>query len=148
MKKIIISLLALGCLVACTKKTPLEQYKDLTNSTIEQMKTATPEGVDSLINEYVTQSYALLMENRVCPLSTVCTWKISPLMFTFSLETSTGVGIKPCPKALALPHKESNAINITPRCLIILFLRSYFQCWSQSFRMIEDHTHSSQISCR
>ena len=63
MKKIIISLLALVCLVACTKKTPLEQYKDLTNSTIEQMKTATPEGVDSLINEYVTQSYALLMEN-------------------------------------------------------------------------------------
>ena len=64
MKKIIISLLAMGCLVACTpKKTPLEQYKDLTNSTIEQMKTATPEGVDSLINDYVAQSYALLMEN-------------------------------------------------------------------------------------
>lgn len=64
MKKLALSLLAIVCLVACTpKKTPLEQYKELTNSTIEQMKTATPEGVDSLINDYVAQSYALLMEN-------------------------------------------------------------------------------------
>ena len=64
MKKIIIALLAMGCLVACTpKKTPLEQYKELTNNTIEQMKTATPEGVDSLIDNYIAQSYALLMEN-------------------------------------------------------------------------------------
>ena len=64
MKKLILSLLALGCLVACnTKKSPLEQYQELTESTIEQMKTATPEGVDSLINNYIAQSYALLMEN-------------------------------------------------------------------------------------
>lgn len=64
MKKLILSLLALGCLVACTpKKTPLEQYKELTNNTIEQMKTASVEGVDSLINDYIAQSYDLLMAN-------------------------------------------------------------------------------------
>ena len=63
MKKIIISLLALVSLVACTK-TPLDQYKKLTESTIAQMETAASrEIVDSLIDSYVQQSYALLMEN-------------------------------------------------------------------------------------
>jgi thiol-disulfide isomerase/thioredoxin len=65
MKKIIISLLALVCLVACTdKKTPLEQYKALTDQTIEQMNTASSrEKVDSIIADYVAKSYTLLMEN-------------------------------------------------------------------------------------
>jgi thiol-disulfide isomerase/thioredoxin len=63
MKKIIISLLALVSLVACTK-TPLDQYKKLTESTIAQMETAASrEIVDSLIDNYVQLSYALLMEN-------------------------------------------------------------------------------------
>ena len=63
MKKIIISLLALVSLVACTK-TPLDQYKKLTESTIAQMETAASrEIVDSLIDSYVQQSYAILMEN-------------------------------------------------------------------------------------
>lgn len=65
MKKIIVSLLALGCLVACTpKQTPLEQYKQLTDSTLAQMERATSrEMVDSLINDYVAQSYTLLLAN-------------------------------------------------------------------------------------
>lgn len=63
MKKIIISLLALVCLVACTKS-PLKEYKTLTESTIAQMETATSRDiVDSLIDNYVQQSYALLMNN-------------------------------------------------------------------------------------
>ena len=65
MKKIIILLLTLGCLVACTsKKSPLEQYKQLTEATIAQMESASSrEVIDSLIADYVTQSYTLLMEN-------------------------------------------------------------------------------------
>lgn len=65
MKKIILSLLALGCLVACTpKKSPLEQYKELTETTIAQMESASSRDVvDSLIANYVEQSYVLLMEN-------------------------------------------------------------------------------------
>lgn len=65
MKKIFIALLALGCMVACTpKKSPLEQYKQLTDTTIAQMETATSRAiVDSLITDYVEQSYTLLMEN-------------------------------------------------------------------------------------
>ena len=65
MKKLFISLLALGCLVACTtKKSPLDQYKQLTETTIAQMESATSrEIVDSLIADYVEQSYNLLIEN-------------------------------------------------------------------------------------
>ena len=65
MKKIIVSLLVLGCLVACTpKKSPLDQYKQLTETTIAQMESATSrEVVDSLIADYVEQSYNLLIEN-------------------------------------------------------------------------------------
>ena len=63
MKKIIISLLASVCLVACTKS-PLAEYKTLTESTIAQMETAASRDiVDSLIDNYVQQSYALLMNN-------------------------------------------------------------------------------------
>lgn len=65
MKKIIVSLLAVVSLVACTpKKSPLEQYKQLTDTTIAQMNAATSrEAVDSLITDYVEQSYNLLIEN-------------------------------------------------------------------------------------
>ena len=65
MKKLLISLLALGCLVACTpKKSPWDQYKQLTETTIAQMESATSrEIVDSLIADYVEQSYNLLIEN-------------------------------------------------------------------------------------
>ncbi len=65
MKKLFISLLTLGCLVACTtKKSPLDQYKQLTETTIAQMESATSrEVVDSLIADYVEQSYNLLIEN-------------------------------------------------------------------------------------
>ena len=63
MKKIIISLLASVCLVACTKG-PLAEYKTLTESTLAQMETAASRDiVDSLIDNYVQQSYALLMNN-------------------------------------------------------------------------------------
>ena len=62
MKKIFISLLALGCLVACTpKKNALIQYKELTEVTIAQLENAIGEERDSLIDAYVEQSYALLM---------------------------------------------------------------------------------------
>lgn len=62
MKKIIISLLAITCLVAC--QTPLEKYKKLTDATIEQMNTApSRDVVDSLIDSYVAQSYDLLIKN-------------------------------------------------------------------------------------
>lgn len=65
MKKLILSLLAVVSLVACTpKKSPLEQYKQLTDTTIAQMNAATSrEAVDSLITNYVEQSYNLLIEN-------------------------------------------------------------------------------------
>ena len=65
MKKLFISLLALGCFVACTsKKSPLEQYKKLTETTIAQMESASSrEVVDSLITDYVEKSYNLLIEN-------------------------------------------------------------------------------------
>jgi peroxiredoxin len=65
MKKLFISLLTLGCLVACTtKKSPLDQYKQLTETTIAQMESATSrEIVDSLIADYVEQSYNLLIDN-------------------------------------------------------------------------------------
>ena len=55
------------CLVACTKS-PLAEYKTLTESTIAQMETAASRDiVDSLIDNYVQQSYALLMEHLVLP---------------------------------------------------------------------------------
>ena len=65
MKKIILSLLALVCLVACTpNKSPLTQYKQLTDTTIAQMESAASrEIVDSLIADYVEQSYNLIIEN-------------------------------------------------------------------------------------
>ena len=65
MKKIILSLLAVVSLVACTpKKSPLEQYKQLTDTTIAKLDAAVSrEIVDSLITDYVEQSYNLLIEN-------------------------------------------------------------------------------------
>jgi thiol-disulfide isomerase/thioredoxin len=65
MKKLILSILAVVSLVACTsKKSPLEQYKQLTDTTIAQLNTATSrEFVDSLIADYVAQSYSLIIEN-------------------------------------------------------------------------------------
>lgn len=65
MKKFILSILAVVSLVACTsKKSPLEQYKQLTDTTIAQLNTATSrEFVDSLIADYVAQSYSLIIEN-------------------------------------------------------------------------------------
>ena len=65
MKKIIIALLAVGCLVACSpKQTPLETYKQLTDTTLAQMsKAPNREVVDSLIENYVELSYALLMDH-------------------------------------------------------------------------------------
>lgn len=63
MKKIIVSLLVLVCLVACTKS-PLAEYQTLTESTISQMETAASRDiVDSLIDSYVQRSYALLMKH-------------------------------------------------------------------------------------
>lgn len=63
MKKIIISLLALICLGACTqKKDALTQYKELNDKFVEQLTNATFEQRDSLINEFIKQSYTLLIE--------------------------------------------------------------------------------------
>lgn len=65
MKKLVLSFVAALCLVACTPKTsPLEQYKQLTDTTIAQLQQATSlELRDSLITSYVEQSYALISEN-------------------------------------------------------------------------------------
>ena len=64
MKKLVFSLVAALSLVACSKTSPLEQYKQLTDTTITQMNAATSrEAVDSLITEYVEQSYSLILEN-------------------------------------------------------------------------------------
>ena len=65
MKKIFISLLALGCLVACTpKKTAYEQYTELYNNLVAQLETTTDRAVkDSLIEGFVTDGYTLLIEN-------------------------------------------------------------------------------------
>lgn len=65
MKKITLLLLAIVGLVACTpKKSPLELYKQLTDTTITQLKELTsPELRDSLITDYVEQSYSLILEN-------------------------------------------------------------------------------------
>ena len=65
MKKIFISLLALGCLVACTpKKTAYEQYTELYNNVGSQLETVEDRAVrDSIIEDFVAQGYTLLMEN-------------------------------------------------------------------------------------
>lgn len=65
MKKIFISLLALGCLIACTpKKTAYEQYVELYDNVSTQLKTVEDRAIkDSIIEDFVAQGYALLMEN-------------------------------------------------------------------------------------
>ena len=65
MKKIFISLLALGCLVACTpKKTAYEQYTELYNDLVAQLETVEERAVkDSLIEDFVAQGYTLILEN-------------------------------------------------------------------------------------
>ena len=66
MKKIILSLLAGVCLVACTPKGPFAEYKELTDSVLAQMERATSRDVvDSLIENYIEVSYTLLMANVV-----------------------------------------------------------------------------------
>lgn len=62
MKKILVSFGVILCFVACTQS-PWAKYKKITESTITQMETASSEEVDSLIENYVQQSYAILMEN-------------------------------------------------------------------------------------
>ena len=65
MKKILVTLLALGCLVACTpKKTAYEQYVELYDNVGTQLKTVEDRATkDSIIEDFVAQGYALLMEN-------------------------------------------------------------------------------------
>lgn len=66
MKKIFISLLALGCLVACTpKKTAYEQYIEMYNALDAQLENIEDRAVrDSLIEGFVADGYTLLMENE------------------------------------------------------------------------------------
>ena len=65
MKKIFISLLALGCLVACTpKKTAYEQYTELYENVVAQLENVEDRVVkDSIIEEFITQGYELLIAN-------------------------------------------------------------------------------------
>ena len=65
MKKIFISLLALGCLIACTpKKTAYEQYIELYNNVGSQLEIVEDRVVrDSIIDDFVAQGYTLLIEN-------------------------------------------------------------------------------------
>lgn len=65
MKKLLISLLALGCMVACTpKKTAYEQYMDLYEDVVAQLETVEDRAAkDSIIEEFITQGYTILMEN-------------------------------------------------------------------------------------
>ena len=65
MKKIIISLLALGCLIACTpKKTAYEQYIAMYEAIDAQLDTLNDRTIrDSLIEDFITKGYTLLMEN-------------------------------------------------------------------------------------
>ena len=65
MKKLLISLLALGCLVACTpKKTAYEQYMDLYEDVVAQLETVEDRAAkDSIIEEFITQGYELLIAN-------------------------------------------------------------------------------------
>lgn len=70
MKKVIISLLALACLVACTpKKDALTQYKELSETFVAQLEDITPAQRDSLIEAFLEQSYALLIEEVADPSS-------------------------------------------------------------------------------
>lgn len=65
MKKLLISLLALGCMVACTpKKTAYEQYMDLYEDVVAQLETVEDRAAkDSIIEEFITQGYELLIKN-------------------------------------------------------------------------------------
>ena len=65
MKKIFISLLALGCLIACTpKKTAYEQYIAMYEAIDAQLDTLNDRTIrDSLIEDFITKGYTLLMEN-------------------------------------------------------------------------------------
>jgi thiol-disulfide isomerase/thioredoxin len=65
MKKLLISLLALGCLVACTpKKTAYEQYMDLYEDVVAQLENVDDRATkDSIIEDFITQGYTILMEN-------------------------------------------------------------------------------------
>jgi thiol-disulfide isomerase/thioredoxin len=65
MKKLLISLLALGCLVACTpKKTAYEQYMDLYDDVVAQLENVDDRATkDSIIEDFITQGYTILMEN-------------------------------------------------------------------------------------
>ena len=65
MKKIFIALLAAGCLVACTsKKTAYEQYTELYDNVVAQLETVEDRAAkDSIIDNFVTESYTLLLEN-------------------------------------------------------------------------------------
>jgi thiol-disulfide isomerase/thioredoxin len=63
MKKVIIALLALVCLVACGKKeTAYERFVAMTDATVEQLEGVNEVSVrDSIIEDYIEQSYQLLM---------------------------------------------------------------------------------------
>ena len=65
MKKIFIALLAAGCLVACTsKKTAYEQYTELYDNVVAQLETVEDRAAkDSIIDNFVTVGYTLLLEN-------------------------------------------------------------------------------------
>lgn len=65
MKKIILSLLALVSLVACTpKKTAYEQYLAMYNELSAQLDTVVERAIkDSLIEDFIAQGYVLLIEN-------------------------------------------------------------------------------------
>lgn len=65
MKKIFIALLAAGCLVACTsKKTAYEQYTELYDNVVAQLETVEDRAAkDSIIDNFVTEGYTLLIEN-------------------------------------------------------------------------------------
>ena len=57
MKKIVIALLAAGCLVACTsKKTAYEQYTELYDNVVAQLETVEDRAAkDSIIDNFVTE---------------------------------------------------------------------------------------------
>ena len=65
MKKIFVALLAAGCLVACTsKKTAYEQYTELYDNVVAQLETVEDRAAkDSIIDNFVTEGYTLLIEN-------------------------------------------------------------------------------------
>lgn len=65
MKKFFIALLAAGCLVACTsKKTAYEQYTELYDNVVAQLETVEDRAAkDSIIDNFVTKGYTLLLEN-------------------------------------------------------------------------------------